>query len=164
MSQVVRVDCGLLRGGSSHGIAAYKSIPYAKPPIASLRWQPPVQLLPGDGCWNGTLDATSFSPACLQVAHYGNGSSSSEDCLRLHVWAPSGLSNLSLSPVFVWLHGGGLLEGSAFSIQSGYEAIGRLPATLGAVVVRRPLRRSPPLSPTSPLTPPPLLPPPPATL
>lgn len=127
-------ECGAVRGVASGGAASYKSIPYAKPPIGPLRWQPPVRLRPGDGCWSGTLDATTFAPACLQAAKYGKGGPSSEDCLRLHVWSP--VRATRQLPVLVWLHGGGLLEGSAFSIQSGFEAVGdRLPTALDAVIV-----------------------------
>ena len=127
---IVNTDCGPVRGSvSSEGVASFLSIPFAAPPVGELRWQPPAAA----HCWNGTLDATSFAPACLQKAEYGPGGSSAEDCLKLNVWAP--VKRDRSLPTFVWLHGGGLLEGSSHSIQSGFEAVGRLPLSLGAVVV-----------------------------
>ena len=126
-------ECGPVRGFvSSDGIANYRSIPYAKSPVGALRWQPPVPLTRASGCWMGTLDVSAFAPACLQSAVYGTGGTSSEDCLKLHVWAPNATGPL---PVIVWLHGGGLLEGSSFSIQSGYEAVARLPLSMRAIVI-----------------------------
>ena len=129
-------DCGPVRGlVLPSGVASFRSIPYAKPPVDELRWQPPVPLKKGNGCWKGTLNATAYKPACLQRANYGKASASSEDCLNLHVSFPLKASSKP-RPVFVWLHGGGLLEGSAFSIQSGFDAVGtHLPPYLDAVVI-----------------------------
>lgn len=157
---IALTECGPVRGFvSASGVATWRSIPYAQPPVGTLRWQPPQRLEPNASCWHGTLDATSFAPACLQKAAYGAPSPSAEDCLKLHVWAPAThLTHASAAtigsrdspssrsarsaavpppplPVFVWLHGGGLLEGSAHSIQSGFSAVGELPLSMNAVVV-----------------------------
>lgn len=138
---IVSTECGPVRGTSSAGIDSFLSIPYAQPPVGELRWQPPARLLAGSSCWNGTLDGTKYAPACLQKAAYGKATPSAEDCLKLHVWAPASAASTASSraasnlPVMVWLHGGGLLEGSSFSIQSGFEAVGVLPLALHAVVV-----------------------------
>ena len=71
-------DCGPVRGlVLPSGVASFRSIPYAKPPVDELRWQPPVPLKKGDGCWKGTLNATAYKPACLQRANYGKASASS---------------------------------------------------------------------------------------
>lgn len=133
---IVRTSCGPVRGISTPAnVTQFRSIPYAAPPIGKLRWQPPVPLLPNFGCWHGTLNATTFQPACLQQARYGAPSSSSEDCLYLHVSMPPSTTSTA-KPTFVWLHGGGLLEGSAFAIQSGFEAVlTHLPIALDAIVV-----------------------------
>ena len=128
---VVMTSCGAVRGLSlPSNVTSYRSIPYAESPTGNLRWQPPMPCT----TWPGTRDATAYRPACLQKAHYGTPSPSSEDCLNIHVSTPP--TATALKPIFVWLHGGGLLEGSAFAIQSGFEAVlERLPTALDAVVV-----------------------------
>jgi para-nitrobenzyl esterase len=92
-------------------VAAWKGIPFAKPPVGDLRWRPPV---PAPD-WQGVRDAAAFGSACLQPAPdpkglYSNGMApTSEDCLTLNVWAPAGARKL---PVMVWIHGGALVGGS----------------------------------------------------
>jgi para-nitrobenzyl esterase len=110
----VRVRTGVLQGvtDASSGVAAYKDIPYAKPPTGELRWRPPVPAL----AWEGVRDAKEFGHACLQPPQnpaglYSGGMASlSEDCLTLNVWAPAGARKL---PVMVWIHGGALVGGSS---------------------------------------------------
>lgn len=149
------VTCGSLRGtvDAASESAAFLGIPYALPPIGVRRWQPPVGIGTSPGrrsnCWKGQLDASKPGPACLQGSHCSHGVQSSEDCLRLHVHTKNleVLSNISdpsptsardtwkLKPVLVWLHGGGLLEGSPFSLQSGYGAQANLTSENDVVVV-----------------------------
>jgi para-nitrobenzyl esterase len=102
---------GTLVGTSANGIDAYKSIPYAAPPVGPLRWRAP-QAAPH---WQGARDATGFGPACPQHPTDGQmlraNLPQSEDCLTLNVWAPS--SHAAKLPVMVWIHGGGFTQGSA---------------------------------------------------
>ena len=110
----VRVRTGSLQGVTEAGsrVAAYKGIPYAKPPTGDLRWRPPVPA----PAWDGVRDAREFGHACLQPPQqptglYSGGMASlSEDCLTLNVWAPAGAGGL---PVMVWIHGGALVGGSS---------------------------------------------------
>jgi len=110
----VRVRAGSLQGVTEAGslVAAYKGIPYAKPPVGDLRWRPPVPA----PAWEGVRDAREFGHACLQPPQqptglYSGGMASlSEDCLTLNVWAPAGARGL---PVMVWIHGGALVGGSS---------------------------------------------------
>ena len=43
----VRLDapCGPMAGVSKNGVAAFKGIPYARPPIGDLRFAPPAEQL-----------------------------------------------------------------------------------------------------------------------
>ena len=110
----VHVRAGILQGvvEAGSGIAAYKGIPFAKPPTGDLRWRPPVPA----PAWNGVRDAREFGRACLQPPaqptglYYDGMASTSEDCLTLNVWAPAGARKL---PVMVWIHGGSLVGGSS---------------------------------------------------
>ena len=110
----VRIRTGVLRGttAASSRVAAYKGIPYAKPPVGDLRWRPPVPA----PAWDGVRDAREFGHACLQPPQqptglYSGGMASlSEDCLTLNVWTPTDARGL---PVMVWIHGGALVGGSS---------------------------------------------------
>lgn len=108
----VKIAQGLLGGEAVNGIAAFKNIPFAAPPVGPLRWMPP-QAAPS---WTGARDATKFGPACAQVPGYAAlggiaaDAPQSEDCLTLNVWAPA---KASKAPVMVWIHGGAHRIGTA---------------------------------------------------
>jgi para-nitrobenzyl esterase len=120
----VRIDAGIVVGSSENGVNVFKGIPFAKPPIGSLRWAVPSR----PAAWSGERDATKFALPCPQPMNAdgkpnGGGASGpcDEDCLYLNVWAPANAKN---APVMVWLYGGaaflgaghlGSYNGSAFA-------------------------------------------------
>ncbi len=122
---IVSIRTGQLRGSlTADGVAVFKNIPFAQPPVGELRWREP---LPAKA-WTGVRDATAFGPMCnqndnKQLPH-------SEDCLQLNVWTPK-WPLTSRVPVMVWIHGGGNVAGS------GVEALfnGEVLARHGVVVV-----------------------------
>ncbi|KAK1219421.1 hypothetical protein PQX77_017855 [Marasmius sp. AFHP31] len=90
----------------------FLSIPFAQPPVDSLRFKPPV-------AWSqsGTdtvINATTYGPSCPQ-GWADSSSDTSEDCLTLHIWKPSYVTEKL--PVMVWIYGGGFYFGTA----RGYE-------------------------------------------
>jgi para-nitrobenzyl esterase len=111
----IRLSTGLISGapGDNPGVRVYKGIPYAAPPVGDRRWKPPQ----APASWTGTLDATKFSPPCMQVAYpetsiyYSPLAPTSEDCLYLNVWTAAASAN-ERRPVMVWIHGGGYTRGS----------------------------------------------------
>lgn len=127
---VVETPAGKVEGSETGGIAVFKGIPYAQPPVGKLRWAPP-EALPA---WDGTHDATRFGAACMQPKprgpniYAGDMPPTSEDCLSLNIWVPNHARG---APVFLWIHGGSLTSGS------GGEAIydGAALARRGLVVV-----------------------------
>jgi len=105
------IESGVLKGGTTDGIAAFKGIPYAAAPVGALRWRPPQAVPP----WNGERPATSYGNDCLQNRFFADSAPSSEplseDCLFLNLWSPVARAGAGL-PVMVWIHGGGSTTGS----------------------------------------------------
>ena len=55
---VVNSGAGALRGTREDGVAVFRGVPYAAPPVGGLRFQPP-QPVPA---WSGERDATRERP------------------------------------------------------------------------------------------------------
>jgi para-nitrobenzyl esterase len=104
-------ESGAISGASENGLSVYKGIPFAAPPVGSLRWRPPVHVAP----WTGVRKADAFAPACMQTGVSMPGETPpaiSEDCLYLNIWTPTKHPRERL-PVIVWIYGGGYINGSA---------------------------------------------------
>lgn len=109
-------------------VRQFLGIPYAEPPVDSLRFQPPVRKTDA-----GPINATAFAPSCKQqtsttdsiykdvIQEFLVNGGDSEDCLYLNVYAPSSQTNASSSsssllPVFIYIPGGGFTSGGADSL------------------------------------------------
>ncbi|KAM6933104.1 acetylcholinesterase-like isoform 1-T1 [Xenentodon cancila] len=102
-------------------VRAFLGIPYAKPPLEKLRFKAPEPVEK----WEGVKVATKHPNSCHQVidtafpgfigAEMWNPKTPlSEDCLYLNVWSPVyNKTQLSASPVLVWIYGGGFVSGTA---------------------------------------------------
>lgn len=108
----IRVESGILEGTTEEGVDIFKGIPYAAPPVGEFRWRPPQPVTP----WVGIKNASEFGPNSAQAgwgAPAGTiAEGSSEDCLYLNLWLPSGAKPDAKLPVMVWIHGGGFVGGS----------------------------------------------------
>ncbi|CAF4037380.1 unnamed protein product [Rotaria sp. Silwood2] len=108
-------------------------IPYAK----VSRWKPPIDLV-SDTFLNGTFYATSFGPCCPQRPAGIYIDRQDEQCLYLNIFTPIGVSNQSLLPVLVWIHGGGLQSGcssqSIPTLYNGTNIIANSPQQLAIIV------------------------------
>ena len=58
----VSIESGVLVGESKNGVNSFKGIPFAKPPVGALRWQPPQTIEK----WSGDRAATEFKLPCPQ--------------------------------------------------------------------------------------------------
>jgi para-nitrobenzyl esterase len=117
----VRLDTGELQGVADEGVATYKGIPFAAPPVGELRWRPPQPAAP----WTGVRRTTEFGADCMQ-ARFGPppapgasppppppGPKPSEDCLFVNVWSPANATPGAKLPVMFWIYGGGFVGGSS---------------------------------------------------
>ena len=116
---VVQTEKGTVKGtlASPDGIRAFLGIPFAAPPVGALRFSPPKPA----AAWTGVRDATKAAPACPQATQ-----TATEDCLYLNIWAPVNASKL---PVYVFIFGGGFIQGNA----ANYN--GSLLAAAGKIIV-----------------------------
>jgi carboxylesterase type B len=127
-SAPVRIDSGLVQGalGRDSSIDVYRGIPFAAPPVGELRFRPPEPVAP----WTGIKDATRAGPVCPQPEGPGTrGFTVSEDCLNLNIWTAAKPGEKR--PVYVWIYGGGFLQGTGASPQFDGEGL----AKKGVVVV-----------------------------
>lgn len=107
----VRLDDGIVQGTVEEGIAVFRGIPFAAPPVGELRWKAPQPVEP----WEGVLKADKYAPLPVQVKTPWMGDTEmSEDCLFLNVWTPARSSREKL-PVMVWIYGGGFSNGGTAS-------------------------------------------------
>jgi para-nitrobenzyl esterase len=105
-SVTVLAPCGRVDGEQSQGVNKFRGVPFAEPPVGSLRFRAPVKMKG----WSGTREATQFAAAAMQAGE--PGIPQNEDCLYLNIWAPQGKGPY---PVYVWVHGGGFTGGYSFA-------------------------------------------------
>jgi para-nitrobenzyl esterase len=109
---ITSVSTGQLRGSlTTDGVAVFKNIPFAQPPVGDLRWREPIPAK----SWTGARDATAFGPMCHQ--NDNQHLPHSEDCLQLNVWMPAWPMKSS-APVMIWFHGGGNFADREWNLSS----------------------------------------------
>ncbi|MEH6437529.1 carboxylesterase/lipase family protein [Massilia sp. DD77] len=109
---VVVIDTGKLAGAVQDGVASWKGIPFAAPPVGALRWRAPQPA----ASWEGVRQATGYGADCMQLPFSSDaaplGTAPSEDCLYANVWKPAKAKGKRL-PVIVWIYGGGFVNGGS---------------------------------------------------
>jgi para-nitrobenzyl esterase len=106
----VKVAQGTLEGTRNTDLYMFKGVPFAAPPVGTLRWRPPQPATP----WKGVRDADAFAARCMQRPVFSDmkfrSNGVSEDCLYLNVWT-STLDASARQPVLVYFYGGGFIAG-----------------------------------------------------
>jgi hypothetical protein len=95
--------------------SAILGIRYAQPPTGHLRWAPPRPVTP----WKGVRSAEAYGNRCPALPSTNGPQSLTEDCLFLNVQRPAKTRSHERLPVYVWIHGGGLVNGSSNQHESG---------------------------------------------
>ena len=115
---IVATRSGEVSGLDVDGVATFKGIPFAAPPVGPLRWRPPQPA----ARWKGVRKAEAFGSPCMQGPGPGppiDLTHVSEDCLTLNVWSPPHKPGERL-PVMVIIPGGGFVLGA--SSYPGWDA------------------------------------------
>ncbi|MFJ9816794.1 carboxylesterase/lipase family protein [Streptomyces sp. NPDC101151] len=117
---VVRTASGAVRGRHEDGLAVFRGIPFAEPPVGEARFQAPRPARP----WDGTREAYAFGPPPPQdIGVQGRAGEVSgptgDDWLTVNVWTPEADPSAG-RPVMVWIYGGAYKLGHAG--QPAYDA------------------------------------------
>ncbi|WP_040831286.1 carboxylesterase/lipase family protein [Nocardia jiangxiensis] len=117
---VVHTASGRVRGRIENGVAVFRGIAFAQPPVGEARFARPLPTVP----WSGIRDAFEFGPPPPQEPGIAGLTGLSEirdgdDWLTVNVWTPEA-DSAALRPVIVWIHGGAYKLG--YSGSPGYDA------------------------------------------
>ena len=107
----VRTAAGVLRGSREAGVAVFRGIPYAEPPVGALRFAAPR---PVRG-WAGVRAAVSYGPPPPQPARSAWtrwAGAAGDDWLTVNVWSPDP-ARAPACRCMVWIHGGGYVIGTS---------------------------------------------------
>lgn len=107
-SVTVNAPAGAFRGRVVDDLEVFTGIPFGASTGGGGRFRPP-RTAPA---WRGVFDATRPAKIPPQPTNFlfpKLPGAPSEDCLQLNVWAPRRPGRY---PVFVWMYGGGNLQGS----------------------------------------------------
>lgn len=115
---------GTLQGTATAGIHTFKGVPYAAPPVGSLRWQAPQPA----SKWASVRPAMQFGPRAMQLPLFGDmnfrSNGVSEDCLYLNVWTGAKAAQ-ERRPVLVYFYGGGFVAGDGSEPRYDGESLAR---------------------------------------
>ena len=106
---VAPTQSGPVRGFVNGGVEGFLGIPYAAPPVGDQRWRPPQPVQ----SWTDVRDAMKFGAYCAAAKSTNGPRSEAEDCLFINVWRPAKTARDARLPVYVFIHGGGFINGSS---------------------------------------------------
>ncbi|HVJ18727.1 MAG TPA: carboxylesterase family protein [Polyangiaceae bacterium] len=100
-------------GTVSGGVAVYRGIPYAAPPVGELRWREPQPALASPESYAAKTFANDCMQVRTQIGTLPQGNLPAEDCLAVNVWRAADLPADARLPVLVWIYGGAYVNGSS---------------------------------------------------
>jgi para-nitrobenzyl esterase len=109
---IAQTALGDLAGFWDDGVAEFRGVPYALPPVGERRFAPARPVPP----WPGRRDATRHGPIAPQMSARVKAAMGDftrpqdEDCLTLTIWTPA--TDSARRPVLVFLHGGAYATGA----------------------------------------------------
>jgi para-nitrobenzyl esterase len=115
---LVRLPDGTrLQGKERDSTLMFLGVPYAMPPVGSLRWAPP-QIWKNEDT-SKIVDATKYGAPCCQG--FTKLTLGDEDCLFLNIYVPSNTNATNL-PVGFFIHGGSYRTGTG-NMYSGNDMV-----------------------------------------
>jgi carboxylesterase type B len=104
------------RGTAQGSVEHFQNIKFAHDTSGARRFAPPVPFSPPPGT---EIDASLPGSACPQTQaamppFFDKTKEMSEDCLNLRIARSQGTTSGQKLPVVIWLHGGGVVKGSAY--------------------------------------------------
>ncbi|MDA2810477.1 carboxylesterase family protein [Nocardiopsis sp. RSe5-2] len=138
MQPVVDTVTGRVRGAFDGGVAVFRGIPYAAPPVGDLRFRPPRHPAPWDDVRDATVPgptppAPPPSPDPALRPLLPDRRVPGDDYLNLDVWTPDPGPGAGGLPVMVWIPGDGFHRGSGAGAGPGF---GPTSVTDGAALAR----------------------------
>ena len=119
----VQLPYATVLGNVNNNVESFGGIPYAEPPVGSLRLRPPKRLERSIGVFDGTgpagacpqmISSTESTDLLFKLLgtianlpFVQNATGQSEDCLSITVARPEGTTSTSKLPVLFWIFGGG---------------------------------------------------------
>jgi carboxylesterase type B len=126
--------------GTTHdSVEHFQNVRYAHDTSGARRFSPPERYTPPPGA---EINATLPGFACPQIKDamlpfFSETGAISEDCLNLRIARPfsaATTSNRKL-PVVVWIHGGGVVKGSAYDSHSEPDRLITLSQSIGKPII-----------------------------
>ena len=107
----ISTSSGYIKGYIENKVINYDDIPYAKPPVGSLRWKAPRELNDRDQIIQSKVENHCIQEPSSMGGATGKGAfTGTEDCLYLDIKTPK-RNESQLLPVMFWIHGGGNTSG-----------------------------------------------------
>src|ERR1039457_1184550 len=133
----LRTADGVLEGvvSADGKVRTFKGIPYAAPPVGTLRWRPPQPVSP----WAGVCKPADYGVSAVQGRIFSDmvvrDDGRTEVFLYLNLWLPADPGRARL-PVMVWIHDGGFVAGSSSEPRQGAGYVSEKGVRVGSLTYR----------------------------
>ncbi|KAJ8046660.1 Liver carboxylesterase [Holothuria leucospilota] len=107
---IFETEYGIMVGKQFGDSDVFLGVPFAKPPVADLRFKDPEPL---EKDKKVRIETKTNKPKCMQNYNKKDGSAQvgDEDCLYLNIYKPSNTNHEDSLPVLIFFPGGNFLTG-----------------------------------------------------